>query len=361
MYKGIPLNKISDEIVEFNIGTKDSPKLIKFGKGTTTDEREKLIALIREFKYLSSWSYEDLKAYREYVIQHTIPLIDGTNPFRQKLRQMNPKVSPQVQKELQKMVEARIIEPIRYSSWVSNPVIVRKKTDKIRICVDFINLNQASLKDNYPLPNMEYLLKRVTSAEMMSMLDGFSRYNQVLVNKDDQLKIVFTTPWGTYKYLRMPFGLTNAGDTFQHAMDYAFRDIIQKIIEIYQDDLTAISKKREQHVQHLRTIFQRCREYDISLNPKKSIFGVDKGKLLGHIISKYGIMIDPTRVEDIKRIPLPKDNKSLQSFFGQINFIRRFVPNFAEIVKPLNKLLNKDAHFEWESEGEFHFNASKRQ
>jgi hypothetical protein len=128
-------------------------------------------------------------------------------------------------------------------------------------------------------------------------------------------------------------------------MDYAFRDLIGKLIEIYQDDLTSISKKREQHIQHLRTIFQRCREYGISLNPKKSIFGVDKGKLLGHIISKDGITIDPARVEAIKKIPLPKDKKSLQYFFGQINFVRRFIPNFVEIVKPLNKLLKKDAHF----------------
>jgi hypothetical protein len=128
---------------------------------------------------------------------------------------------------------------------------------------------------------------------MMSMLDGFLGYNQVLVKEDDQLKTAFTTPWGTYKYLRISFGLTNTWATFQCAMDYAFRDFIGKLIEIYLDDLTSISKKREQHIQHLRTIFQRCREYGISLNPKKSIFGVDKGKLLGHIISKDGITDRP--------------------------------------------------------------------
>jgi hypothetical protein len=205
------------------------------------DERDKLTTLIREFKDVFAWPYKDLKAYREDVIQHAIPLIDGTKPFRQKLRQMNPKVTPQVHKELQKMVEARIIKPIRYSSWVSNPVIVRMKTSEIRICVDFKNLSEASLKENYPLPNMEYLLQRVIGAEMMSMLDGFSGYNQVLVKDDDQLKTAFTTPWGTYKYLRMPFGLTNARATFQQAMDYAFRDLSGKFIEIYQDDLTAIS------------------------------------------------------------------------------------------------------------------------
>jgi hypothetical protein len=264
---------------------------------------------------------------------------------------MNPKVSPQVQNELQKMVEVGIIESTRYSSWVSNPVIARKKTSDIRICVDFRNLNQASLKYNYPLPNMDYILQRVTKEEMMSMLDVFSGYNQVLVKEDDQLKTSFTTPLGTYKYLRIPFGLTNTGATFQHAIDYSFRDLIRKIIEIYKYYLATISKKRDQHIQHLRMIFQRCREYGISLNPKKSICGVEKGNLLGPIISKDGITIDPTRVESIKNIPLPKEHKSVKSFFVQINFVRRFILNFVDIVKPLNRLLNKDVHFEWENEG----------
>jgi hypothetical protein len=114
----------------------------------------------------------------------------------------------------------------------------------------------------------------------------------------------------------MPFRLTNTGATFQHAMDYDFMDLIGKLMEIYQDDLTAISKKREQHIQHLRAIFQRCRDYGISLNPMKSIFGVDKGNLLGHIISKDAISIDPSKIEPIKKIPLSKEKKPLQSFSG---------------------------------------------
>jgi len=135
-----------------------------------------------------------MKAYHEDIIQHTIPLIYGIKLFRQKVRKMNPKVSPQIQKELQNMVEARIIEPIRYSSRMSNLVIVRKNTGENRICVDIKKLNYDSLKENYPLPNMEYLLQRVTREEMMSMLDDFSGYNHVLVKKYDQLKTNFTTP-----------------------------------------------------------------------------------------------------------------------------------------------------------------------
>ena len=87
---------------------------------------------------------------------------------------------------------------------------------------------------------MEHLLQRVTGAGMMSMLDGFSGYNQVLLKREDQLKTTFTTPWGTFMYLRMPYGLMNTGATFQRAMDFCFRDLIQKIIEIYQDDITVI-------------------------------------------------------------------------------------------------------------------------
>jgi hypothetical protein len=91
---------------------------------------------------------------------------------------------------------------------------------------------------------MDYLFQRVTGEEMMSMLYGFSWYNQVLVKEDDQLKNYFTAPLATYKYLRMRFGLTNMGATFQRAMDNVFRDLIEKLIEIYQDLLTSISKKR---------------------------------------------------------------------------------------------------------------------
>ena len=140
---------------------------------------------------------------------------------------------------------------------------------------------------------METLLQRVTGSGMMSMLDGFSGYNQVLVNKEDQHKTTFTTPWGTYKFLRMPFGLLNAGATIQRVMDFSFKELIGKVIEIYQDDLTVFSKERFDHVSHLRLVFMRCHKYGILLNPSKSIFGVDEVKLLGHIISKDGIKVDP--------------------------------------------------------------------
>eukprot|EP00253_Pinus_taeda_P020727 PITA_20727 len=201
-------------------------------------------------------------------------------------------------------------------------VPVRKKNGDIRICIDFRNLNKASLKDNFPLPTMEQILQSVVGSELMSFLDGFSGYNQILVHPDDRLKTTFRTKWGTYAYQKMPFGLVNAGATFQRAMDIAFKGLINKTIVIYLDDITVFSKDRSNHLHDLNQIFQRCKRYGISLNPKKSFFALDQGKLLGFIVSKDGIYIDPDRIKEISEIPFPHNKKSMQSFLGQINFVK---------------------------------------
>ena len=172
------------EFIEVNIGTYEDPNIVKIGKGTNEEERKKLTKLLHEYRDVLAFSYDDLKGYREDVIQHTIPLKDeNAKPFCQKLRQINPKLASLVQKELSKMLAAGIIAQTRHSTLCSNLVIVRKKNGTIRLCVDFRNLNLACKKDNYPLPNMETMLQRITGSRMMSLLDGFSGYNQVWVKK----------------------------------------------------------------------------------------------------------------------------------------------------------------------------------
>jgi hypothetical protein len=253
--KGRSLANKQMKPLEFNIGMKIDPRMVNIGKGTTEKERDEILNLIREFKDTFSWNYDDLKVYRGYVIQHSIPLVEGSKPFRKNLRHINPKLASQIQKEIQNMVDVGIISPIIYSSWMSNLVVVRKKTGDICLCVDFCNLNQLSLKEKYPLSNMEHLLQRITEARMMSMLDGFFGYNQVLLKREDHLKKTFITPWGTFMYLRMSFGIMNVGATFQREMEFSFRDVTQKIIEIYQEDLTVVSKNRKDHLSHLSIVF----------------------------------------------------------------------------------------------------------
>jgi hypothetical protein len=210
-----------------------------------------------------------------------------------KLRQINPILLPVIEREVKKLLDAKIIVPLRYSEWVANLVPVRKKNGEIRLCVDFRNLNRSSLKDNYPLPKMDHVLEKVVGANIISMIDGFSGYNQIVVHEDDREKTVFTTPWGTFMYDKMPFGLMNAGATFQRAMDIAFVGERDKFVVIYLDDLTVFSNSDAEHLVHLRQTFEKCRKFGLSLNPKKSHFSMQEGKLLGHIVSKDGIKVDP--------------------------------------------------------------------
>ena len=140
----------------------------------------------------------------------------------------------------------------------------------------------------------------VLGSELFSLLDGFSGYNQVLIAEEDMLKTTFRTKWGTFAYRRMPFGLINAGATFQRATDIAFCSMIGHSVVVYLDDVKIFSKKRQGHAFHFKRIFERCRKYGISLNPKKCVFAFTKGKLLGHVISKKGIFIDLERIKAIE-------------------------------------------------------------
>lgn len=189
-------------------------------------------------------------------------------------------------------------------------------------------MNREILKDNHSVPSMEQLLQSVSRSSLLSLLDGFFGYNQVLVAKEDHLKKTFQNNWGTYNYDKMPFGLIKVGETFQRAMDIAFRVLINKSIVFYIDDITFYSNNGEDHVPHLKAIFEQCRWYGISLNPKKSIFAMEEGTLLRFVISPYGITIDPGRIEAIKVIAPPHNNKVMQSFLGKIKFVRRFIYDF---------------------------------
>eukprot|EP00253_Pinus_taeda_P009819 PITA_09819 len=284
-------------IEEHNIGTTEQPKMIKLSKNLPPDQKPKYVDLFKEFQDVFSWSYEDLKSYDTSIIQHTIPLKPNKKPFKQKLRRINPMLFPLIEKEVKRMFEAGII---RFPQ------------------------GKNQVKSDY-----------------------------------DQDKTTFTTPWGTFKYVKMLFGVKNAGATFQRAMDIAFAKEIHEFLVVYLDDLTPFSKFDQEHLKHLRQIFITCRKYDISLNPKKSLFGLEEGKLLGHIISKDGIRIDPERIQAILQIPYPRNIKELQAFLGKINFLRRFIPNLAEMIKLLSNMLKKDAKVRWSLETKQAFESIK--
>jgi hypothetical protein len=224
--------------------------------------------------------------------------------------------------------------------------------------MDFRDLNKACLKDNFPTPFIDQIVDECAGCEVFSFMDGFSGYNQIQIKPEDQHKTTFICPWGTFVYRKMPFGLKNVGATFQWAMSFSFHDL-RHIVEAYLDDLASRSRKRSDHPAHLRLIFERCRYYQIRLNPNKCSFCVTSGRLLGFIVSTTGIMVDPLKVEVIVQLPPPCTIPQLQSLQGKVNFLRRFVVNYAEITKGFMRLLKKGVPFCWDEAAQCSFEALK--
>ena len=146
---------------------------------------------------------------------------------------------------------------------------------------------------------------------------------------------------------------------FQGAMDIAFAKEIHDSLVVYQDDIPIFSKFDNEHLDYLRRVFIKCRKFRIYLNPRKTLFSLEEGKLSGHIISKYGIRIDLAIIEAILTISHPRNIKELQSFLGEINFIRRFISKLEELIRELNNMLRKDSALKWTVEVKQSFDAAK--
>ena len=333
-------------VKEINLGNRVDPKPVFIAMDLHPDEETSLIALLTEFRDVFAWSYVDMKGVPAEVVTHSIPMRTDARPIRQRPRPMNPNYAQQVKAEITKMLDAGIIYPIERTTWVSPIVVVPKKSGQIRICVDYRQVNEATIKDNYPVPYIEHLLERVAGAEAYSFIDGFSGYNQISVVPEDQHKTAFATEFGTFAYKQMPFGLTSALSTYQRAADHIFATRLRQGVESYVDDLCCHSKWHA-HLALLRSTFEKCREYRLSLNPLKCQFWVKHGLILGHVVSRHGISTDEAKVKLILDMPPPTNEKQLQGFMGYAGYYRRFIKMFADKARPLYALLKQ---YSWTEE-----------
>ena len=146
---------------------------------------------------------------------------------------------------------------VNYLEWLANVVSMLKKDGKVRMCINFRDLNKASPKDDFPLPHIDILVDNTVGHALLSFMDGFSGYNQIKMAPKDMEKTSFITPWGTYCYKVIPFGLKNADATYQRAATTLLHDLIHKEVEVYVDDMIVKLKDREGHIQALRKFFER--------------------------------------------------------------------------------------------------------
>ena len=230
-----------------------------------------------------------------------------------------------VKEEVVKQLKVGFIKTVSQTNWVANVVPVTKKDGKVRMCVDFRDLNRACLKDDFPLPHINVLVDNTAGSALMSFMEGFSRYNQILMATEDMTKTTFVTGWGIYCYTVMPFRLKNVGTTYQRMAIALLHDMMHKEVEVYVDDMIVKFTTRGEHITNLRKFFERIRKYKLRLNPNKCTFKVTAGKLLGHMVSSRGIEVDITKIKGILEMPPPRTENEIRGFLDRLQYISRFI------------------------------------
>nr|CAN77310.1 hypothetical protein VITISV_017493 [Vitis vinifera] len=345
------------ETVDF--GIEDQPRELKIGSSLSTNERDRLIHLLRSYLDVFAWSYKDMPGLDPSIVQHHLPILPHARPVKQKLRRLHPHWSLQVKEEIQKQLSVGFISVVEYPEWLANVVPVPKKDGKVRVCVDFRDLNKASPKDDFPLSHIDLLVDSIAGHSMLSFMDRFSGYNQILMALEDMEKTTFITEWGTYCYKVMPFGLKNAGATYQRAATTLFHDMMHKDVEVYVDDMIVKSQGRVDHLEALERFFERIRKFRLRLNPKKCTFGVTSGKLLGHMVSERGIEVDLDKIKAILDMPAPKTEKEIRGFLGRLQYISRFITRLIDICEPIFRLLRKNQPTVWNDDCQLVFEKIK--
>ena len=303
--------------------------------------------MLRSYLNVFAWSYEDMPGLDPTIVQHHLNILPHVRLVKQKLRRLHPRWSLQVKEEIQKQLRVGFLSVVEYPEWLANVVPVPKKDGKVRVCVDFRDLNKAIPKDDFPLPHIDMLVDSTAGHPMLSFMDGFSCYNQILMAPEDVEKTSFITEWGTYCYRVMPFGLKNAGATYQRAATTLFHDMMHKDVEVYVDDMIVKSQGRADHLADLQRFFERIRQFRLRLNPKKCTFGVTSRKLLGHIVSERGIEVDLEKTKAILDMPAPRTEKEISGFLGRLQYISRFIARLTDICEPIFRLLRKNQHTVW--------------
>ena len=239
-------------------------------------------------------------------------------------------------------------------------MVVPKKENKWRVCVDYTDLNDACPKDSFPLPRIDQTVDVSAGHGMLSFLDAFSGYHQIPMHPPDAEKTSFIMPRGLYCYNVMPFGLKNVGATYQRLVAKMFRSLLGSTMEVYINDMLVKSKQRKDHVTHLQQAFDILRKYGMKLNPLKCAFGVSAGKFLGFMAAQRGIEANPLQLKAILQSPAPSSKKEIQQLTGRLAALGRFISRFTDQLKPFFTTLKGASRTEWGEECDRAFLAIKQ-
>ena len=322
----------------------DPERFFQIGAQMPLVEKEQLVDLLRRNVDVFAWDSYETPGVDPSFICHHLNVNPSITPKRQPLQCPSKEHVKAIKNEVTKLKE------VFYPQWLANTVVVKKKTGKWHVCVDFTDLNKACPKDPFPMPRIDQLVDTMVGHTRMSFLDAFQGYHQIPLALDDQEKTTFVTPVRKYHYKVMPFGLKNAGSTYQRMMTKMFEPQLGKNVEVYIDDMVVKSKLVSEHIGDLTSIFEILREHKLRLNASKCSFGVGSGKFLGYMVTHRRIEVNPDQIKAINNLKPPSNPKKVQKLIGMMAALNQFISRSADMCRHFFLLLHKWKEFEWPKE-----------
>lgn len=336
-----------------NINENSQINFIQTADDLTLGQREQLNKTVNDYFD----SIKDIKLGCTSVVKHSI--ITNSPPIKQRYYPVSPYMQNKIDDEITKMLELGVIEKST-SGWSSPILMVPKKDNSYRFCVDFRKLNAVTEKWAYPLPVMSSILDKLGNSRYLTTLDIQSAYWQIEMDENSKKYTAFTIPGrGLFQFTRMPFGLTNAPATFQNLVDKLFGPELQPYVLKYLDDIVIVTNDFDTHVRILDEVFSKLKEANLTLNKEKCKFCRSELKFLGYVVNRNGLHVDPEKVSAIVNFPRPKTPKEVRRLIGTISWYRKFIPNLSNIVEPLTNLTRKKVKFKWTPECEQSFSEIK--
>lgn len=325
---------------------------IQFSNDSVNAVAVTLPDLLKEYPKLTEKSMGTYKGSA-----HKIQIREDAVPVAVPLRQIPLARREAAIKEVEKMDQLGIWEPVDHSEWAHPLVTVPKKDNSVRITSDLTRLNKYIIPDRYPLPRIKDLCLNLAGSTVFSKLDAEKGYFHIPLHKDSRDLTTTLTPLGLRRYLRLPMGLKDSASAFQKRMHDTLRGL--EGVEVYIDDIIVHGRTQEEHDRRLRAALKRLEAADFRLQTSKVLLSKDTIPAFGFILSKDGIRPDPANIKPILETPKPQSTKDLQRFLGMVNYFQDFVRDATSLAEPLRKLTRKDQEFVWDQEQDLAFRTLK--
>lgn len=313
------------------------------GEHLNIEERQSLEKILKKNKDL--FFHEGQKLTCTHEIKHEI-VTTTDRPIYSKIYRYPQIHEQEINKQIKEMLSQGIIKesnsPYNSPLWVVPKKLDNSGQEKWRIVVDYRKLNEATIDDKFPIPNIETILDKLGRSQYFTTLDLAKGFHQVLVREEDRKKTAFSTPLGHYEFTRMPFGLKNAPATFQRLINSVLREYINQICVVYLDDILIFSSSLKEHVISVQKVLDKLREHNLKIQINKCNFFAKETEYLGHVLTTEGVKPNNKKIEAIQKLQLPETTKQIKSFLGITGYFRKFIRDYAKIAEPMTRYLKKN-------------------